>query len=100
MAGTVLITGASEGIGKAIALQFAREGYDLVLAARHADRLEAAAGEVRSLGRSALAVPTDVTDPVQVNALIHKALEQFGKIDVLINNAGLYISGPADKFSL
>ncbi|MBD1939642.1 SDR family NAD(P)-dependent oxidoreductase [Microcoleus sp. FACHB-68] len=100
MAGTVLITGASEGIGKATALLFAREGYDLVLAARHADRLEAAAGEVRSLGRSALAVPTDVTDPVQVNALIHRALEQFGKIDVLINNAGLYISGPADKFSL
>ncbi|MBD2042167.1 SDR family NAD(P)-dependent oxidoreductase [Microcoleus sp. FACHB-672] len=100
MASTVLITGASEGIGKATALQFAREGYDLVLAARHADRLEAAADEVRLLGRSALAVPTDVTDSVQVSALIHKALEQFGKIDVLINNAGLYISGPADKFSL
>ncbi|MBD2541123.1 SDR family oxidoreductase [Coleofasciculus sp. FACHB-SPT36] len=100
MASTVIITGASQGIGKATALLFAQKGYDLVMAARQADRLEAAAQEVRSLGRKALAVPTDVRDPEQVKTLVQKALEEYGAIDVLINNAGRYISGPADSFSL
>lgn len=100
MAPTVLITGASQGIGKATALLFARKGYDLVLAARHADRLAAVATEIQSLGHAALTVPTDVRDAQQVNTLVHKALEQYGGIDVLINNAGIYISGPADQFSL
>ena len=63
MAPTVLITGASQGIGKETALLFAHQGYDLVLASRQADRLEAVAQEVRSLSRTALAVPTDVKDP-------------------------------------
>jgi short-subunit dehydrogenase len=100
MASTVMITGASQGIGKATSLLFAREGYDLVLAARQADRLEAVASEVRSLGRDALAVPTDVTDPEQVNALVQKALAHYGAIDVLINNAGIYMLGPVEEFSL
>lgn len=100
MAPTVLITGASQGIGKATALLFARKGYDLVLAARKVDRLDAAAGEVQALGRAALTVPTDVRDPEQVNTLVNKALEHYGAIDVLINNAGIYVSGPAEQFSL
>ncbi len=100
MASTVLITGASQGIGKATALLFARKGYDLVLAARQADRLAAVAQEVETLGRSALAVPTDVRDPLQVNTLAQKALEHYGSIDVLVNNAGIYISGPVEQFSL
>ena len=100
MAPTVLITGASQGIGKATALLFARKGYDLVLAARQADRLATVAQEVQNLGRAALSVPTDVRDPDQVNILVHKALEQYGAIDVLINNAGIYISGPVEDFSL
>jgi short-subunit dehydrogenase len=100
MAPTVLITGASQGIGKATALLFARKGYDLVLAARQADRLTAVGQEVQALGRAALTVPTDVTDAGQVNALVNKALEQYSAIDVLINNAGIYISGPAEQFSL
>ncbi len=100
MASTVLITGASQGIGKATALLFARKGYDLVLAARHADRLEAVAQEVQALGQAALAVPTDVRDPDQVNALVHKALDHYGAINVLVNNAGIYISGPVEQFSL
>jgi short-subunit dehydrogenase len=100
MAPTVLITGASQGIGKATALLFARQGYDLVLAARQAERLADVAQEVQTLGRAALAVPTDVTDPNQVNTLVHKALEHYGSIDVLINNAGRYISGPVEQFSL
>jgi len=101
MTPTVLITGASEGIGKATALLFARQGYDLVLAAGHADRLEALAQEVQSIGRSApLTVTCDVTDSSQVNALVQKALENYGYIDVLINNAGIFASGPVEQFSL
>ncbi len=100
MAGTVLITGASQGIGKATALWLAGKGYDFVLAARQADRLEAIASEVRAIGRSALAVPTDVKDPEQVNALVRKGLERYGAIDVLINNAGIYSIGPVEEFSL
>jgi len=100
MAPTVLITGASQGIGKATALLFAREGYDLVLAARHPQSLAAAAQEIEQLGRSALAIPTDVKDPGQVQALVQKALDHYGSIDVLINNAGIYVSGPVEQFSL
>jgi len=101
MAPTVLITGASQGIGKATALLFARKGYDLVLTARHLDRLESVAQEVQSLGRPApLTVPCDVTDPSQVDALVAKALDHHGNIDVLINNAGVFAEGPVDGFSL
>lgn len=100
MPSTVLITGASQGIGKATALLFARQGYDLVLAARQPERLEAIASEVRSLGRNALAVPTDVRDPEQVNTLVEKTLEYYGTLDVLINNAGIYLLGSVEAFSL
>jgi NADP-dependent 3-hydroxy acid dehydrogenase YdfG len=78
MTDTVLITGASQGIGRETALLFARKGYNVVLAARHAERLEAVAQEIRSMGQSALAIPTDVTDSDQVNALVQKALEHYG----------------------
>lgn len=100
MADTVLITGASQGIGKATTLLFAQQGYDIVLAARQADRLEAVAAEVQALGRNALAVPTDVREPEQVNALVQKALERFGAIDVLINNAGVYLLGSVEDCTL
>ncbi len=100
MAPTAIITGASQGIGKATTLLFASKGYDLVLAARQADRLEALASAVRSLGRDVLAVPTDVKDPAQVNTLVEKALTHFGSIDVLINNAGIYALGSVEQFSL
>jgi len=100
MAPTVLITGASQGIGKATALLFARKGYDLVLAARRTEPLAAVEQEVQTLGRTALSVPTDVRDADQVKILVDKAQERYGAIDVLINNAGIYISGPVEKFSL
>jgi short-subunit dehydrogenase len=101
MAPTVLITGASQGIGKATALLFARQGYDLVLAARNADHLEAVAQEVQSLGRAApLTISCDVTDSSQVHSLVQKALQHYGYIDVLINNAGIFASGPVEQFSL
>ncbi|MBN3870259.1 MAG: SDR family oxidoreductase [Nostoc sp.] len=101
MAPTVLITGASEGIGKATALLFSRQGYNLVIAARHAEGLEAVAQEVQSLGGAApLTVTCDVTEASQVDTLVQKALEHYGYIDVLINNAGIFASGPVEQFSL
>ncbi|OKH24328.1 SDR family NAD(P)-dependent oxidoreductase [Chroogloeocystis siderophila] len=100
MATTVLITGASQGIGKATALLFARKGYDLVIAARQLEPLQAVAAEIQSLGRQAIAIPTDVRDPEQVKALVSKALDHYGTINVLVNNAGIYISGPVEEFSL
>jgi NADP-dependent 3-hydroxy acid dehydrogenase YdfG len=98
MTSTVLITGASQGIGKAIALLFAQQGYNTVLASRTDDRLFAVAQELKALGHSTLAVPTDTKDPQQVQSLVAQALAEYGAIDVLINNAGIYISEPADAF--
>ncbi|MBW4560442.1 MAG: SDR family oxidoreductase [Mojavia pulchra JT2-VF2] len=100
MTKTVIITGASQGIGKATALLFARQNYDVVLAARQFDRLEATAAEIRELGREAIAISTDVKDPVQVENLIDKAIAHFGHIDVLINNASIYTLGPVEEFTL
>lgn len=89
---TVLITGASQGSGKATALLFAQKGFDVVLAARQADRLEQVAETVRGLGRRALAVPTDVAESESVERLVQQAL-RFGTIDVLVNNAGICLTG-------
>jgi short-subunit dehydrogenase len=101
MAPTVLITGGSEGIGKATALLFARKGYDLILAARHPDRLETTAQEIQSFGGTApLIVTCDVTDSSQVKTLVEKALDHYGYIDVLINNAGIFAEGPVEQFTL
>lgn len=97
---TVLITGASQGIGRATAFQFAQHGYQLVLAARHSDRLEAVAAELRAQNHDAIAIPTDVKDAEQVNTLARKAIDYYGGVDVLVNNAGIYISGPVEEFSL
>jgi short-subunit dehydrogenase len=100
MTSTVLITGASQGIGKATAHLFARQGYNVVLAARQPDRLKAVAEELQQLGCSALPVPTDVREVGQVHRLVETALAHYSSIDVLVNNAGIYISGPVEQFSL
>jgi NADP-dependent 3-hydroxy acid dehydrogenase YdfG len=100
MTKTALITGASQGIGKATALELARHGYDLVLAAREPDRLHATAAEVQNLGQQALAIPTDVRDPQQVADLVQQAIAHFGQIDVLINDASVYYMGPVEAASL
>jgi NADP-dependent 3-hydroxy acid dehydrogenase YdfG len=85
----VLVTGASRGIGRAVALAFAQEGAQLVLAARSADRLAQVENEVRDLGSATLSVVTDVTSHDAVAALVDAAMNRFGRIDVLVNNAGI-----------
>jgi len=85
----VVLTGASAGIGHQLALQLAAQGAHLVLAARDAAKLDETAAECRALGARALAVPTDVGDEAQCRALVERAAAEFGRIDTLVNNAGI-----------
>lgn len=85
---TALVTGASRGIGREVALGLARAGLDVALLARDADRLAEVAGEVRGLGRTAVALPCDVTDPVAVADAVARAERELGSVDLLVNNAG------------
>ena len=87
---TAVVTGASSGIGEATARLLAREGCNVVLAARREDRLNAIAAE---LGEGALAAPTDVTDPAACAALVARTVERFGSMEILVNNAGLGLYG-------
>ncbi len=85
----VVITGASSGLGEATARLVAAEGASVVLGARRAERLTALADELARNGAKALALATDVTDREQVKRLVDTAVQQFGRIDVMLNNAGL-----------
>ncbi len=96
----VLVTGASSGIGAACALAFAEKGARLVLAARRAERLASLVERIEAADGEALAVATDVTDEAAVDALFAQALARFGTVEVLVNNAGIADSTPADQASL
>jgi NAD(P)-dependent dehydrogenase (short-subunit alcohol dehydrogenase family) len=87
----VLVTGASSGIGRETALAFAAAGADVVLVARNAAALAKVATAARKHGVKALAIPTDVTRPASVQAAFRKTLSRFGRIDVVVNNAGVMI---------
>lgn len=91
----VIVTGASSGLGVAFAQGFAQAGADVVLGARRVDRLEGTAELVRAAGRRALSVATDVADQAQCQALVDAALAEFGRVDVLVNNAGVGTAVPA-----
>jgi NAD(P)-dependent dehydrogenase (short-subunit alcohol dehydrogenase family) len=90
-----IVTGASSGLGVAFAQALAEAGADVVLGARRVDRLEETARLVRDAGRRVLAVATDVSEPAQCQALVDAAMAEFGRVDVLVNNAGVGTAVPA-----
>lgn len=94
----VIVTGASAGIGKALALLLAAQGAKVAIAARRLERLEQLAAECQKLGGEMLAVQTDISNEAQCKALVEKTVQRFGRLDVLINNAGLAVSGVFEEF--
>jgi NAD(P)-dependent dehydrogenase (short-subunit alcohol dehydrogenase family) len=94
---TALITGGSSGLGVAFATGLAAAGADIVVCARRADRLAGTAAEVEALGRRCLAVEADVTNVEDCSRVVAETLEAFGKVDVLINNAGIGFSAPTTR---
>lgn len=94
---SAIVTGASFGIGRELALQLAEQGTWLTLAARSTDKLEEVAELCRNRGGKAIAVTTDVADPIQCQALVEQSLETYGRIDTLINNAGIGMGSRFDK---
>jgi NADP-dependent 3-hydroxy acid dehydrogenase YdfG len=94
--GTVaLVTGASSGIGEATARTLAAQGAAVALVARRVDRLEALAKELTASGATALVLPADITDETQARAAIEQTVTQLGRLDTLVNNAGVMLLGPA-----
>lgn len=87
-----VITGGGKGIGRAIALAFAREGADVAIAARTGADLKKTASEIESMGRKSLAIATDLAVPEQVRTMVDRTLKMLGRVDVLVNNSG--IAGP------
>lgn len=95
----VIVTGGGTGIGKGIAMEFAKAGAHVVVASRRLDVIRKAAAEIETLGRRSLAVQTDVTEKGQVDNLVKQTVDKFGRIDILVNNAGGSAAWPFDKIS-
>src|SRR4051794_35997542 len=89
-----LVTGASSGIGAAAAAALAGHGATVVAAARREDRLEEVAAGIRERGGTVLVLPSDVTDPEQAAAAVERTVAEFGRLDTLVNNAGVMLLGP------
>jgi NAD(P)-dependent dehydrogenase (short-subunit alcohol dehydrogenase family) len=95
-----IITGGGTGIGRAIAIELAELGADVVVASRDPQHLEPTAADIRALGRRALAIQTDIRIPAQIEALAEQTVAQLGKIDIQINNAGGQYPAPAADLSV
>jgi short-subunit dehydrogenase len=95
----IAITGASAGIGRATALRLARSGASIAICARRADRLDTVAQEIAAGGGQALACPGDVTRAADMNALVARALDRFGRLDVMMCNAGFGVAGAIDDIA-
>ncbi len=95
-----LVTGASRGIGQATAIAFAKAGAKVIIAARSSSTLENIAGQITRLNGVCLPMQADVTDETSVRRLIEHAVAHFGRIDVLVNNAGAIVYGPAEHATL
>ncbi|MBS0315761.1 MAG: SDR family oxidoreductase [Proteobacteria bacterium] len=93
----VVITGASSGLGEAVARRLSAEGASVVLGARRVDRIRSLADALNGAGGKAIARATDVTKPDQVQALVDTALQAYGQVDVIINNAGLMPHSPLER---
>jgi 2-dehydro-3-deoxy-D-gluconate 5-dehydrogenase len=95
-----IVTGASRGLGRAMAEALAEAGSNVILAARDEKTLETVAKGIRSLGVTALVVPTDVTKEGDLDRLVERSVKEFGRIDILVNNAGATFRCPAMDFSI
>ncbi|MBW8840122.1 MAG: SDR family oxidoreductase, partial [Gemmatimonadetes bacterium] len=100
MSGTALVTGATEGIGRATALALGRAGYRVGICSRAGDKVEATLGELRAQGVTAAGAAADVGDPDQVGHLVERVRGALGEIDVLVNNAGVLIARPFEELTL
>jgi NADP-dependent 3-hydroxy acid dehydrogenase YdfG len=96
----VVITGASSGLGEATAQLLSKEGATVVMGARRIDRIQSLAGKFAAAGGKALAVATDVTKREQVKNLVDAAVQKFGRIDVMLNNAGLMQQSPLERLKI
>lgn len=92
-----IVTGAGQGIGRAVAVELARAGAHVVASGRRPAPLEAVAGEVRALGRRSLALSCDVQEAAQVDQVVAETVREFGRVDLLVNNAGYRIRAPLDQ---
>lgn len=94
-----IVTGASKGIGKAIATRFAREGASLVVASRSRDALEKVVHEIKSTGGEALVVTVNVRNADSIDELVKKTVSHYGRLDLLVNNAGITMGGASEELS-
>jgi len=94
-----IITGASKGIGEGIATRYAQEGAAIILASRSLDRLSAIAEKINSEGGQALALEVDVRQSESIQAMVNKTVENFGRLDIMVNNAGISMAQPSEELS-